>query len=215
MKFNLIDMNSWERKECFEHFFNNAKCTYSITINVEITKFYNYVKNNKYRIYPAFTWMVSRAINNHKEFKMAFDEQGRLGFFDEIGPSYSVLNPKTKIMNNLYNSFNENFSEFYNEMDKSLKCYERDTNFTTNFQMNFFIASCLPWFDYTSFNVNNEGDNSMLFPIVTWGKFNEENNKVTMPLTIQVHHAVADGYHCSLFFSDIKEILLKPEKYLV
>ncbi|WP_456008716.1 CatA-like O-acetyltransferase, partial [Clostridium butyricum] len=53
-----------------------------------------------------------------------------------------------------------------------------------------------------------------LFPMVTWGKFFEENNKIIMPLTIQVHHAVADGYHCSLFFSDIEEISRNPEQYL-
>ena len=50
--------------------------------------------------------------------------------------------------------------------------------------------------------------------MVTWGKFFEENNKIIMPLTIQVHHAVADGYHCSLFFSDVEEISRNPEQYL-
>ncbi|WP_456008709.1 CatA-like O-acetyltransferase [Clostridium butyricum] len=54
-----------------------------------------------------------------------------------------------------------------------------------------------------------------LFPMVTWGKFFEENNKIIMPLTIQVHHAVADGYHCSLFFSDVEEISRNPEQYLI
>lgn len=159
MGFNIINMNTWDRNEYFNHFFNNAKCTYSITVNIDITNLYNYIKTNKLRFYPTFTWVVSKAINNYQEFKMAFDEEGRLVFFDEIGPSYSVLN-------------------------------------------------------YTSFNVNNEGSSPFLFPMVTWGKFFEENNKIIMPVTIQVHHAVADGYHCSLFFSDVKEISLNPEQYL-
>ena len=42
----------------------------------------------------------------------------------------------------------------------------------------------------------------------------EQNEKILMPVTIKVHHAVADGYNCSLFFSDINDILLNPEKYL-
>ena len=35
-----------------------------------------------------------------------------------------------------------------------------------------------------------------------------------MPVTIQIHHAAADGYHCSLFFSDVKEMCSNPGKYL-
>lgn len=215
MGFNIINMNTWDRKECFNHFFNNAKCTYSITVNIDITKLYNYIKTNKLRLYPTFTWVVSKVINNHQEFKMAFDEEGKLGFFDEIGPSYSVLNDKTKVMSDLYTPFNDEFFDFYKDMENALNSYKQDTNFTTEFQRNFFIVSCLPWFNYTSFNVNNEGSSPFLFPMVTWGKFFEEGNKILMPVTIQVHHAVADGYHCSLFFSEVKEISLKPEKYLL
>lgn len=214
MGFNVIDLNTWDRKERFNHFFNNAKCTYSITVNIDITNLYNYTKTNKLRFYPTFTWVVSKVINNYKEFKMAFDEKGRLGFFDEIGPSYSVLNNKTKVTSDLYTSFNSVFANFYMDMENNLNKYKKDANFTTKFQNNFFIVSCLPWFSYTSFNVNNEGSTPFLFPMVTWGKFFKEDNKIIMPVTIQVHHAVADGYHCSLFFSDVKEISLNPEKYL-
>lgn len=213
MGFNIIDMDTWDRKDCFNHFFNNAKCTYSITVNIDITNLYNYIRMNKLRFYPTFTWVVSKAINNYQQFKMAFNKENNLGFFDEIGPSYSVLNDKTKVMSDLYTSHNNIFFNFYEDMVNSLGRYKKDTNFTTQFQNNFFIASCLPWFNYTSFNVNNEGSSPFLFPMVTWGKFFEEGNKILMPVTIQVHHAVADGYHCSLFFSDVKEISSNPEQY--
>lgn len=214
MGFNLINMDTWARTDCFNHFLNNAKCTYSITVNIDITNLYNYIRTSKLRFYPTFTWVVSKAINKYQEFKMAFDNEGRVGFFDEIGPSFSVLNDKTKIMSDLYTSFDNAFANFYENMVNALNSYREDTNFTTQFQNNFFIVSCLPWFTYTSFNVNNEGSSPFLFPIVTWGKFFEEGNKTIIPVTIQVHHAVADGYHCSLFFSDVKEISLNPEQYL-
>lgn len=214
MGFNIINMNTWKRTECFNHFFNNAKCTYSITVNIGITNLYNYIKTNKLRFYPTFTWVVSKVINKYQEFKMAFDKEHRLGFFDEIGPSYSVLNDKTKVMSDLYTAFNTVFLNFYEDMINALNSYKSNTNFTTQFQNNFFIVSCLPWFNYTSFNVNNEGSSSFLFPMVTWGKFFKEGNKIVMPVTIQVHHAVADGYHCSLFFSDVQEISSNPERYL-
>lgn len=215
MGFNIMNKDTWARKETFEHFFNNAKCTYSLTVNVDITDLYNLVKASGVRLYPTFTWIVSKSINNHQEFKMAFDQEGRLGFFDEIGPSYSVLNDETKIMSDLYTPYSNEFLKFHEDMANDLDSYKKDTRFTTNFQNNFFIASCIPWCTYTSFNVNNEGEQSCLFPMVTWGKFFKQNHRIIMPVTLQVHHAVADGYHCSLFFEEVQEISLNPEKYLI
>lgn len=214
MGFNLINMDTWNRKECFEHFYNNAKCTYSITVNIDITNLHIYIKENGLRLYPVFTWIVSKAINNHQEFKMSFDQEGRIGYFDEIGPNYSVLNDDTKIMSSLYTPFYSSFAEFYDGMVNEMESYKKDKNYVSKMQWNFFIVSCLPWFSYTSFDVNNQGEQQWLFPMVTWGKFFEQDNKILMPLTIQVHHAVADGYHCSLFFNDVQEISSKADKFL-
>lgn len=77
---------------------------------------------------------------------MAFDEEGRLGFFDEIGSSYSILNDKTKVMSDLYTSFSNVFLNFYEDIVNTLSSYKKDTNFTTRFENNFFIVLSIPWF---------------------------------------------------------------------
>lgn len=215
MKFNIIDVENWERKECFEHYFNNAKCTYSLTVNIDITNLIKYVKEKKLRLYPVFTWIVSKALNNHKEFKMALNEKGEIGYFDEISPCYSVLNDKTKVMNDLLTEYNDDFNEFYEAMVNDLDMYKKDTSYRTNFVNNFYLVSCVPWINYSSFNVNNETNMPMLFPMVTWGKFHDGDDKVIMPVSLQVHHSVADGYHCSLFYSEISDMAKKPEIFLM
>lgn len=207
MKFNIIDKDKWERKECFEHFINVAACSYSVTVNVDITNLHKYIKENELRIYPTFTWIISKCVNSIKELRMGYDLEGNVGYFDVINPCYSVLNEKTKVMADLSTEYNEDFKVFYNDMVKSLESYKKDGSYTTAFYPNFFIVSCLPWFSYSAFNVNNEGSQPFLFPMITWGKYYEENNKVYMPVTIQIHHAAADGYHCSLFYSKLDEIL--------
>ncbi|MBS5725700.1 MAG: hypothetical protein KHW59_07985 [Clostridiales bacterium] len=32
MDFHLIDLNTWRRKEYFEHYFDSVPCTYNITV---------------------------------------------------------------------------------------------------------------------------------------------------------------------------------------
>lgn len=211
MKFNIINVDEWERKECFEHYFNNAKCTYSLTVNIEVTNLINYIKENKLRLYPVFTWIVSKALNNHNEFKMSLNEEGKIGYFDEISPCYSVLNEKTKVMNDLLTPYSSEFSKFYKMMVNDLEMYKKDPSYTTKFENNFYLSSCIPWINYSSFNVNNETNMPMLFPMVTWGKYYNENGKLLMPVSLQVHHSVADGYHCSLFYNEVQDMVRSPE----
>ena len=51
MSFKLIDMEHWDRAECYQHFTTIAKSTYSITVDLDITEFSQYVKENE--IFPC------------------------------------------------------------------------------------------------------------------------------------------------------------------
>ena len=44
-------------------------------------------------------------------------------------------------------------------------------------------------------------------PVVTWGKYEDEGDKTLMPLTMNIHHAVADGFHLSRFFNEVQELI--------
>ena len=50
-------------------------------------------------------------------------------------------------------------------------------------------------------------------PRVSWGKYFEDNGKIKMPISVQVHHAMMDGLHVGRYFEMIQDILDTPEKY--
>ena len=63
----------------------------------------------------------------------------------------------------------------------------------------------VPWFTFSSFNINVFGDGKYLLPVFTMGKFFDEDGKRILPLAIQVHHAVCDGYHVGRFIELLQE----------
>ena len=67
--------------------------------------------------------------------------------------------------------------------------------------------SMIPWIDFSSFNLNIGNNSRFLLPIITIGKFYSKNNKIYLPVSLQVHHAVCDGYHVSLFMSEFQNIV--------
>lgn len=51
-------------------------------------------------------------------------------------------------------------------------------------------------------------------PIITIGKYDKNENKIVLPITIQIHHAVCDGFHVAKFINKLQEWCNEPEKHL-
>ena len=76
-----------------------------------------------------------------------------------------------------------------------------------NSGLNFFDVSCLPWVKYSHFDVHVFDEGIFLAPVITWGKYEIEQGKYHLPLTMNIHHAVADGFHLSRFFIEVQELI--------
>jgi len=67
---------------------------------------------------------------------------------------------------------------------------------------NILNISSIPWVAFTGFNLNLPTD--YLLPILTIGRHAEQDGATRMPLAIQVHHAVCDGYHLGRFVEHVQ-----------
>ncbi|MFD3157214.1 CatA-like O-acetyltransferase [Haloimpatiens sp. FM7330] len=209
MKFNIIDMNKWERREHFQHYDKGDNCSYSLTSNIDVTKLVCNVKQKKLKFYPVFIYIVTKAVNSMKEFRMALDKDGNLGFYDEVSASYTIFHEDDKTFSCAFTKYDSDFETFYKNITDDMEKYKDVKGFQiVKSEPNSFPVSCVPWLNYTGFNLNVPIDINFYAPIITWGKFVNNNGKLEMPLTVQINHAVADGYHTSMLFKEIQDICL-------
>jgi len=67
--------------------------------------------------------------------------------------------------------------------------------------------SALPWFSFTGLShPRNYGDGDSI-PKISFGKIFEQNNKSWLPLSVQVHHGLVDGYHVHKFVESFTKLL--------
>ncbi|MBM7868647.1 chloramphenicol O-acetyltransferase type A [Clostridium pascui] len=216
MKFNLIDTEHWNRKPYFEHYLNSVRCTYSMTANIEITNLLNDIKLKKLKLYPTLIYIIATVVNNHKEFRTCFDEKGNLGYWDSMSPSYTIFHKDNETFSSIWTEYDKSFSCFYNKYLDDIKNYGDIMSFTPklNEPMNTFPISCIPWVSFTGFNLNIYNDGTYLVPIFTIGKYFKQDDKILIPMSIQVHHAVCDGYHASRFINEVQELALNCQPWL-
>ena len=207
MKFHVIDREDWNREQYFEHYLK-LKCTFSMTVNVDITMLLEEVYKKGIKFYPVFIYLISRVVNNHKKFRTCFNDEGVLGYWEEMIPSYTIFHKDDKSFSSIWTDYSRDFRTFYKNYEDDTRCYASVHGFFTkeNIPPNVFPISSIPWTSFTGFNLNINNDENFLLPIITCGKYFNEGNKVMLPVSLQVHHSVCDGYDASKFIEDLQQL---------
>ncbi|WP_346898302.1 type A chloramphenicol O-acetyltransferase [Clostridium sp. UBA7503] len=207
MEFRIINKETWDRKEYFEHYFSETQCTYSMTVKIDITK----IKNSNKKLYPTMLYYITKVVNRHSEFRTSFDMNGQLGIFNEMLPCYTVFNNDTETFSNIWTEYSEDYEVFCELYKKDIKEFGSVKGMMSkpNIPINIFSVSMIPWATFEGFNLNLQKGYNYLLPIFTMGKYYEEKNKYILPLAIQVHHAVCDGFHVCRFVNELQELINK------
>jgi len=163
MSFKLIDVENWERKEFYEHFIKEVVCTYSITVDLDITN----LKGQ--RLYPAMIWLLTKTVNEMPEFRTSLTKEG-LGIYDSMHPMYTVFNKDNKNFSGIWSYFSEDYNEFLQNYEKDEAEYSHSTRYAPKdgTPVNSFNISMLPWVGFTSVNINVYDEGKFLLRSLQW-----------------------------------------------
>lgn len=200
-----VDRTAWKRKEYFEQYHLTVPCTYSMTVQIDITD----LKMNGVSLYPSLLYGLSKAVNTFEEFRMAFDSNGQLGIYDLLHPCYTVFHNESETFSTIWTEYADDYEVFMKsyELDRELYGNREGLEGKPHTPQNCFNVSMIPWASFEGFNLNLAKGNDYFFPIFTLGRYHEYNRHYFLPLAIQVHHAVCDGFHVCRLIDKIRAIL--------
>ena len=216
-QFIPIDTDRWSRKSYYDHFMSTVRCTFSMTVDLDITQLRSTCKDKGIKLYPALIYAIAAVVNQHQCFRMDIDADGNLGYWESLSPCYTVFNPQNEQFSNLSVPYSDSFAPFYSSYLANLQAYgqceelwpQPDIPYST------FSVSAIPWAKFTAFNLNIYAEGEYLLPIFTMGKYAQQpDGSVLLPLALQVHHAVCDGYHASKLTNDLQQQLYRCDEWL-
>lgn len=216
MMWHPIDLNKYERKEHFLHYLNNVPCYYSMTVRIDITQLVPWLKSHRIKLYPTLIYALSRIVNEHREFRMSLDENGNLGYYEKVDPTYTIFHQDDKTFSSTWTAYSKDFSLFYERYLQDQKEYGERKGMIAkpNMPDAVFNVSMIPWVSFNGFNLNLPRAEKFLLPIFTIGKYEKQDEKIWLPLAIQVHHAVCDGFHVSCFVCELQELILQLDQII-
>ncbi len=205
MNFTPIDMESYPRKQHYYYYLNKNNITYSLTAQLNVCEFVKKLKERGKKFYLSTICLVTQAANSLPEFRMGIGENDEPGYYDYVDPSYLIFHKENSTFSFCTSEYSENFEEMYARLNEDAQKFANDYRlFTKHVPVNHIDLSCLPWIQYTEMNVNAPANVKNFYPFVAWGSY---GNNFLLPVSVQVSHAAADGYHVGMFFQKLRRLI--------
>ena len=202
--YKVIDESKWERAMHCKIFRNSVEPAFCVTFEVDITNFLSKIKEQNMSFTLAMVYAVCKCANEIEEFRYRFLDD-KIVLFDKIDTAFTYLNKDTELFKVVNVPLKDNVSEYVELASKIAN--EQKEYFTGPLGNDVFQCSPMPWITYTHISHTNSGKKDNATPLFDWGKYQERNGRVIMPLSVQVHHSFVDGIHVGKFADKLQKFL--------
>jgi chloramphenicol O-acetyltransferase type A len=202
-----IDMAHWDRKEHFAYFRQLDYPQYNICANVDITRLLAAAKANSLQFYYAMIFAVTATANGLPNFRYRIRDN-EVWLCDRLHPSFTHMDKETGLFKYVTVDMGDKLTAFVQlAAEKAEQQKGLFGNETDEAREDLLYLTCLPWVSFTGLTHPIALNKDDAIPRISWGKYFTENGKTQLPLSVQVHHALADGYHVGQFFTGLQTYL--------
>ncbi len=208
-----LDLEKWPRRKHFDSYRKLDYPYFQITAPVDITLLHRIAKQERISFFKTMVYLVTRTALEKKEFLYRI-EGDRVAVYDRLNPSFTYLTDD-EVFSSCTPEFSEDFPEFRARMDAALKRLRGGglPQESSSDAARLYLTS-IPWVSYTGMTFSIQMHPLDSAPRIAWGKYYPNGEKLLLPFTVQVNHALMDGYHTGKYFERFQEIIDRPEHYL-
>ena len=192
--YRIIDISTWPRQSAFAYFKTFELPYFNITSRVDVTGLKMYCDDNSLSFFLSSLYVSMEAIHLVEEFRYRLKGE-QLICYDEVEAG-SVILMEDNTFGFCYFPMQPTIFEF-NQKGKELIALAKQANtFEPKDQSdNVVHYSIIPWIEFTSFQHARRTTHTDTIPKLVFGKIYDDNGRKLMPVSIEVNHAMMDGYH--------------------
>ncbi len=103
--------------------------------------------------------------------------------------------------------FYQTFAEFYPNAEATIEHTKQHPTLEDEpGKDDLLFLTSIPWVSFTGIMHPIHMHPVDSVPRFAWGKFFKENDRIMLPLSVQVHHALMDGFHVGRYYHKIAAI---------
>ncbi|MGC4041843.1 MAG: chloramphenicol acetyltransferase [Flavobacterium sp.] len=201
----IIDVQSWNRKEHFEFFSKMASPYFGIVTEVDCTKAYETCKEKNLSFFAYYLHKSMVAVNAVEELKYRIVDDAVVAF-DTIHAG-STIGREDGTFGFIFVNFTPDFDAFNKELQQEILEVKNSTGLRLNnddIKKSLIRHSTIPWNPFSGLLHPTNLDKTESVPKITFGKFSIREGRKYLPVSIEAHHGLVDGFHISKYLAEFQ-----------
>ena len=201
-----IDLSTWPRREVYGLFADCDWPFYQISFPLDVTKLRAYTKKEALSFYFTLSWLLTKAMEKQEAFCIRIRD-GKLIVLDELMPSCTVLSPGEEAFRIITLPMGEDMAGFSHRAKALSETQTAIFDPETEGRDDLVYYSCLPWLPVLSLTNERHTDADDCIPRVGWGKYQEQNGRLMLPVCLEVNHKTVDGLHIGRLYQTVQQMI--------
>ncbi len=205
-----IDPENWERKRHVEKYSTYVFPYINLGADMDVTGLYRFVKDEGLSFYAAMMHTAVRAALEIKNFSYRIVD-GKPMLCEHLDPDFTHMAPGSEDFVVVRGEYRDDLVEFCRDTAERMHSAEATGGrglIGPEGDKEILYITCIPWVKYTHFVRTIENAQTDFVPRLSWGKYEwDDNGRLMMPFSVQVHHALVDGYHVGIYMQRVQELL--------
>ncbi len=208
MRKDYLDIAKWNRKEHFEFFNSFDEPFFGATVDIDVTKAKQYCAENNISFFIWYVHKAMIAINRIDEFKYRIEDGNKVRIHPTVNAS-ATISREDQTFAFSYIEFDLDFNIFHQNCQDEIRRIRAGSGlFPPRNDEQCVYFSALPWLPFTSITHARNFEFKDSVPRISFGQLINRDQRLWMPTSVHVHHALMDGYHVGLFVKLFQELLI-------
>ncbi len=150
---------------------------------------------------------VTTVVNDTEDFRYRIRD-GKVLLHKKIHPSFTDMEPGDDLFKMVTIDLKDDIFEF-EKIAKETSAKQKDFLRIDKLigRDDLIYITCIPWISFTHISHTITVNKNDAVPRISWGKYFKEGDKVLLPFSVQVHHALMDGMHVGRYAEKLQKYL--------
>jgi chloramphenicol O-acetyltransferase type A len=216
-----LDLARWPRRAAFEFFRGYDNPYFNVTAPLDATALLAYCRSGSGAAFSsACLYAALRVANGYEPLRYRLDA-GRVLVHSLVHAGTTALLEGDRL-EFIYIDYSEAFGAFQHAVRHARDAAAQAAVATAtpgvidaqDHRTDLIHFSVLPWISFTGLSHARNWGREDSVPKIAYGGYRREGDRVLLPLSIEVHHALMDGVHVARCFEQVQALFDAPKELL-
>jgi chloramphenicol O-acetyltransferase type A len=209
-----LDTETWHRRRLFHLFKDYDDPFFNVCADVEITPLLEFAGAQNLSSFITYHFLSIKSANEVEPFRYRL-RGDRVLIHDRIHAGTTLL-LADESFTFVYFDYTEDFEAFHSSAKATIESarVEAPSLDARADQDDLIYHSVLPWVSFTGISHARDSRRQDSVPKISFGKYRADGNRIKLPVSVEVHHALMDGLHVGRYFERLESYFSNPHSAL-